>query len=160
MPSERGKRGHRAQRRALAIIGGLTSLVLWPLTGRPEVLVLPIGVLLGKYLNPDQDAWNKVGSLEGILLLDTYREILPHRAKASHTIGISPLILFGPVAIPLIILAWALGIIDQKWFWLGLFWLGVGLVIDNTAHIVSDRVSSGWKKHVQGKSSRRSRRGA
>lgn len=159
MPSERGKRGHRAQRKVLAVLSGLASMVAWLLTRHQEVLILPIGVLLGKYLNPDQDAWNKVGSLEGILLLDTYREALPHRAKASHTIGISPLILFGPVAIPLIILAWALGIIGQKWFWLALFWLGAGLVIDNTAHIISDRVSSGWKKHIQGKSSRRSRRG-
>lgn len=143
MPNERGRYGHGWQRKRLIVLACLVPLV----TFRPETLVFPVGVWLGKYFNPDQDAWNKLGDLEGLLLLDIYRKAVPHRGKASHTIGISGLILFAPVLLAIGITGWALGL---NW-WSATLWLTMGIIADNTLHITADKIESAYKKYVLGR---------
>lgn len=151
MPNERGRFGHGWQRKRLAWL----SLLLPALTLRPETLTLPVGVLLGRWFNPDQDAWNKIGKLEGILLLNTYRKAIPHRGRASHTIGISGLFLFAPVVLVIIITAWATGLIKSPYFWPSLFWLTWGVTLDNAMHIIADKIESAWKKTILGQGRKR-----
>lgn len=147
MPNERGRFGHGWQRKRLMILSCLAPVV----TLRPEALALPVGVALGKWFNPDQDAWNKLGALEGVFLLDAYRKAVPHRGRASHTIGISGLILFAPVLLAIIIAAWATGLTEWPRFWPVLFWLTAGITLDNALHIAADRIESAWKKHILGR---------
>ena len=150
MPNERGKCGHGAQRKILAGFTGLVSITAWYITGRIGILLLPIGVLLGRFFNPDQDAWNKLGDLEGILLLDTFRKAVPHRGRASHTIGVSGLILFAPVVLAVSIGGWALGL-TGSFFWSAIFWLTLGVITDNALHITADRIESAYKRHILGR---------
>lgn len=147
MPSERGRYGHGWWRKRLIILACLLPI----LSLRVETLAFPVGVLLGKWFNPDQDAWNKIGIFEGLLLLDTYRKEIPHRGRASHTVGISGLILFAPVLVAITIAGWGLGLTGNPLFWLFTFWLVMGVITDNTAHIVADRIESAYKKHIQGR---------
>ena len=147
MPNERGRFGHGWQRKRLAILSCLVPIA----TLRPETLALPVGVALGRYFNPDQDAWNKLGILEGILLLDAYRKAVPHRGRASHPIGISGLFLFAPVIVVIVIITWAMGLIEHPRFWPTLGCLTAGVVADNTLHIVADKVESAWKKYILGR---------
>lgn len=145
MPNERGKYGHGWQRKRLAILACAVPLF----SVRVETLAFPAGVLLGRFFNPDQDAWNKLGILEGVLLLDTYRKAVPHRGRASHTIGISGLILFAPVLLAIGIMGWALGLTGSL-FWSATFWLTLGVITDNALHIMADRTESAYKKHILG----------
>lgn len=146
MPNERGKYGHGWQRKRLMVLACLVPL----LSFRPETLAFPAGVLLGRYFNPDQDAWNKLGDLEGILLLDAFRKAVPHRGRASHTVGVSGLILFTPVILAVSIGGWALGL-TGGFFWSAIFWLTLGVITDNALHIAADRTESAYKKHILGR---------
>ena len=108
---------------------------------------MPVGVLLGKYFNPDQDAWNKLGLLEGALGLDAFRREIPHRGRASHTPGVASLFLFLPVVLVIVIVAWALGWLGSIFFWRCVGFLSLGIGLDNCLHIAADRIWSFWRKH-------------
>jgi len=151
MPNERGRFGHGWQRKRLIVLSCLVPI----LTLQPKTLALPVGVALGRWFNPDQDAWNKLGLLEGALLLDVYRKAIPHRGMASHTIGISGLILFAPVLLVIIIGAWATGLIERPYFWSVLLWLTAGVTLDNALHIIADTIESAWKKYILGRRGKR-----
>jgi uncharacterized metal-binding protein len=151
MPTERGRFGHRFQRRCLAVATCAVPLV----TLKPEAALLPVGVLLGRWFNPDQDAWNKWGLLEGALGLDVFRSELPHRSRASHTIGISSLLLFGPVLLAVLIGAFAIGWTSSPFFWKCTLWITLGVCADNTLHIIADKAQSWYKANVLGREVKR-----